>query len=155
VLGQNRSAALDFSGWYDVLLKLAGVRREKTSDFDIDKVLGVALQSVALRRDSRYYVIRETIGAREIDYTLSSSDSASLSGKLKAQEVGPGQMRLQRSGTGEVSLVGHFDTPARILYKVEEIRFDSSGISGELRVSRLPVAKDLHWQEPTGEVFER
>jgi hypothetical protein len=64
-------------------------------------------------------------------------------------------MKLQRSGTGEVRLIGNFDTPAGILCKVEEIKLDSSGISGELTASRVPVVQSLHWRETAGEVKER
>jgi hypothetical protein len=146
-LGQISAASLSFSGDHNVNLKLTNVRREKTTDSDIDKVIGNALPELNLRRDNKYYVIRETIAARGIEYTLSTKDSEIAGAHLTAQRAGSGKVEVQRSHAGEIKLMGAYDSPARIFYKVEEIKFQSSGINGELSVSRTPVDKNFHWRE--------
>jgi hypothetical protein len=147
-LGRGRSASLGFSGEYEVHLKLVGVQREKTSDWDVDKTVGPALKEVNLRPESHYYIIRETIAASEIDYTLSASDGATAAAKLGLKDVGSGEVKVERSGSGETTLEGHYVRPVRILYKLEEIKFDSSGINGDLRLSRLPITtRAFHWRE--------
>jgi hypothetical protein len=151
-LGKNGSASLRFSGDYHVLLRLAGVLREKTSDWDVDKALPPALRQVNLRRDSRYYIIRETIAAREIDYTLSASDGAAAAANLESHVVGTAKVNVERSGSGETKLVGRYATPTRILYKLEEIKFESSGIAGNLQLTRVPVHdRAFRWRDdPNG-----
>jgi hypothetical protein len=145
-LGGQASASLRGSGRYAVVLKLAGVRREKTLDFDVDRALKSALQLVALRKDSKYFIIRETIAASQINFTLSVADSAALKAKLGDQAQAETKGALDTSGSGELKLVVKFDLPSRIFYKPEEINIDSSGISEEIKLTRVPVTQELVWR---------
>lgn len=145
-LSAKGSASASGSDSYDVFLSLTGVRREKIFDTDLDKVLATALGGIVLRRDSRYYVIRETIAARAISYRLTSSDAASAHIKVDQQKIANGNAKLERTSSGETRLVVSFEAANRIFYKPEEIKFESSGITGTLTVTRSPVTADLAWR---------
>jgi hypothetical protein len=141
------SAELSATGSYEVRMKLSGVEREKTTDADLDKSLALALKQVSLRTDNRYYVIRETISAREVAYNLSSADLASAATKLGTTPVGNGKVNVRQQDSNTATLVGSYDKPYRLFYKAEEVKFTSSGLTGDLKVSRLPVQGPLDWHE--------
>jgi hypothetical protein len=148
LLKGNTSSALSAAGTYDVSLKLSGVVRETTSDLNLDKALSLALKQVALRSDNRYYVIRETIAVREVDFELSTTDLKSVSAKIGTKPAGDDKVDIRQQGSTSTTLVGHYDRPYRLFYKVEEVQFTSSGLSGDLEISRQPVTARLDWHEP-------
>lgn len=133
------------SGAYDITLVIEDATREKTNDVDIDKAIGAALQSIALRRDSRYFVIRETIAARGLSFVLNSSDASEVAVQIK-HNVAQGNANVDVSGKSETTLVAKFDHAMRVFYKPEEIAVNESGATGELKVSRLKV-DTLVWRE--------
>jgi hypothetical protein len=148
LLKGDASGAVSAAGTYDVGLKLSGAVREKTSDLNLDKALSLVLKQVALRSDNRYYVIRETIAVREVDYELSTTDLESVAAKVGTKPVGDGKIDIRQKGSASTTLVGHYETPYRLFYKVEEVQFASSGLNGDLKLSRHPVTGTLDWHEP-------
>ncbi|MEX2693071.1 hypothetical protein [Rhizobium mongolense] len=145
------NASASGSGSLNVSLKLRGGHREKTSDTEIDKVLAKALQGINLRKDSKYYLIRETISATEIEYVLTSTD-AQAAGLQVGQSSSPkGSTKIENSENGETRLVAKFNAPLRVFYKPEQVTFQSSGLTGELKVSLDKVSEPLLWKSERSE----
>lgn len=130
---------------YDVTLIVEDATREKTTDLDIDKAIAVALQAIALRKDSRYFIIRETISARGLSFVLNSRDASKLAAEIK-HKVAEGKTSTDVSDKSATTLVKKFDHAMRVFYKPEEILVNESGATGELKVSRLRI-DTLVWHE--------
>jgi hypothetical protein len=65
---------------------------------------------------------------------------------VRSRLLTEGNAALGTDSAGELKLFVRFEVPNRIFYKPEEISFDTSGISRELKVTRAPVTQELEWR---------
>jgi hypothetical protein len=86
--------------------------------------------------------------AGELDRRHSTTDLESVAAKVGTKPVGDGKIDIRQQGSASTTLVGHYEKPYRLFYKVEEVQFASSGLNGDLKLSRHPVTATLDWHEP-------
>jgi hypothetical protein len=148
LLNDRASGSVSASGSYIVSLKVSGAVRESTSDLNLDRALALALKEVSLRTDNRYFIIRETIAVRQVDYELATADLESVAAKVGVTPASNSKVALKQLDSGSSALIGRYETPYRLFYKVEQIQFNSNGLNGDLKLSREPVRKVLDWRDP-------
>lgn len=125
----------------ELTLQIGQGSRERTYDADVTAALNAA--SIEYRVDSRYYIIRETIGVSDLSYRftrkkdLTSGVTAALIKTVQATGS------LQWVSSEQTDLVQKFDRLHRVFYTAEEI-IPSVGLLGA-EPERRRVKEPLEW----------
>ena len=96
-------------------------KREFIDDSQVDPLLKRVFQDITIRPRNRYYLIRETILSRKLNYRSEKSwlVDAGLEGEFK--KVVKGKAGVNFDDQKEFSLNKTFDQPMRIWYKAERL----------------------------------
>ncbi len=131
-----------------VKFSMIGTEREVTTDFAIEEVLRSFTKKVAYKKDNRYFVIRESMSATEIDYELSNNFLAQLGGEgtFKAMFSGQGSVSFRKGN--EYILEQKFPSRMRVLFLAEEIVPAEKSLSDEAPTFEYqPVKEILKWED--------
>lgn len=130
-------------------LSLKGVSRERTRDTDVDTLLPRALRNVSFRPNNTYWLIRETISAKEISYTFSDSSLSAASAEGALAGLASAGLGYKWIHTNENRLVQRFPRAYRVLYKAEILRRVGGDLGGGVaRIERDSIEKIPIWSEP-------
>ena len=100
-------------------------RREWISDdAGLRAKLSDKFKSIEVDKGSTYYLIRETISAKEVSYRTSANFLATLNARADLEKLLKGQGDLKVESGNEVSLIQKFSSPLRIWYKAETISLE-------------------------------
>jgi hypothetical protein len=146
-IGLNLGTSLTDSGSYDVTLVLSNGLREWTYDEDLDRSLEKV--SISFRKDSRYFVIRETISVTNIDYEL--SNNAGMSAEIRGilNESIQARTDIVHSSKSLRSLKQVFPAPHRLFYTLDEITTGKVGMFESEAIRRMPVFGTPQWVNET------
>jgi hypothetical protein len=138
------------SGTYTDKLKFSmdDTVREVTTDVAIEDVIRNFAKKIAYKKNNRYFVIREAMSAKNIDYTLSEGILARVGGEgsLKAMLSGRGNVSLKKGK--EYTLEQKFTQRMRVLFLPEEIVPAPRFLSGEGPFFETqPVKEILKWED--------
>jgi hypothetical protein len=97
-------------------------KREYLEDKDItDKAIGDALLGIRIREDNSYYVIRETLSANNLKFSVSKSWLVDLGVDADIKKAVQSKTSLGWSEGEQISIDAKFDAPYRIWYKPERL----------------------------------
>lgn len=120
-------------------------KREFLDDADLDNVLPKALAGIKIRSDNKYYVIRETISSKEINYKMDKSWILNAGFDARFKDIVKNKTNLDWDSGENFSMNKKFNQPLRIWYKAELLEIEPPlGIGpGQLpTVNRKPLAVD-------------
>jgi hypothetical protein len=137
---------------YNFTLALFGVRRQKTTDVQIDSVLFPQLPNVRWRDDNKYYVIRETIIADSIKYSFDNTSLTALNADANFKTLVGDSTQIKWRSHESYQLAQQFPHAQRVYYKVDQIRSKTGGYGGApvLAVEHLPVKSELGYVDSSG-----
>ncbi len=122
--------------------------RESTTDLEVDHQMKSLFAKVELRRDSRYFIIRETRSAAGMHFKLDEAWLNQLGGEVVLSTLfsaGSGFHVDRRQG---YVLSQDFPISMRVMYLPEEIIVAGAGLGGAPpRLGRKPVAALLEWNQ--------
>lgn len=116
------NATADFEQKHRFFTESVDGIREYLTDEQIDKKIKVAFQNISIRESNRYFLIRETVKTKNINFTSSTSWVSNLGIEAKLKELVKGKAALKWVGGKEFSLQKKFDAPLRYWYKAEVLR---------------------------------
>jgi len=99
-------------------------QREFLDDSQVDPLLSEAFKDIIVRKNNRYYLIRETILSEQLNYRSSKSWLVDAGVEAEFKEVVKGKADLNWGDQEEFSLNKNFDQPLRIWYKAERIEVE-------------------------------
>lgn len=98
-------------------------KREYLDDDAIDPILREVLKGVRVRPNNQYYLIRETVSANNINFTMDKSWVSSLGIEVPFKKVVSSKSTLKWEGGTKFSLNQQFSEPLRLWYKADKILF--------------------------------
>ena len=122
--------------------------RESTSDEEMDKVLGPWLESMAFRKQNRYFVIRESRSASAMTFLLSDEEVGAIGGKLAIVAAAEGGLTLAARSTETSEITQAFPERLGVMFLAEEIAPVVAALAGgEAALGRVAVSAVLDWVE--------
>jgi hypothetical protein len=137
----DAQVSVDLGSDTEVTLNIGEGNRERTYDGDVDSSLRVA--AIDYRKDSRYYIIRETISVSQISYRFGNERNLTAGLNAAIKKLVETTNDLKWKGAQQTELVQHFDGLHRIFYTAEEI-VAPTGVVGS-QVQRRRVTEPLQW----------
>jgi len=123
--------------------------RERTYDEDVTKALNAAHIPFNDHKDSKYYIIRETIAVSSINIVIEQSAALDASAKATLKQVVDNQADMKWSGADREALTKAFKQPHRVFYTAEEILPPGSGLATNSEPRLLPLSPNhpLSWDK--------
>jgi hypothetical protein len=123
--------------------------RERTDDEDVTKAIKVAHISFKDHKDSKYYVIRETIAVSSISVVIERSAGLDAKAKATIKQVIDSRADIKLSDADRQTLTKTFQQPHRVFYTAEEILPPGSGLEANSEPRLLPLRPNqtLSWDE--------
>jgi hypothetical protein len=133
-------------GSFGVSLKvvLEGGFREFTYDSEIDQLLKNAL--ITYRKDSKYYVVRETISVSKITYDFKGGGKLEAAAKEAISNFVTGNQALAWTDNSRSILTQKFDRPYRVFFTADELLAPGLGM-GESGPKRVRSDEPITWKD--------
>lgn len=133
-------------------LALNNIVREVTYDESVDIALEKMWDNIRYRTNEKYYVIRETRAASQIDIYLNKEQVNSLGGKAKIMNSTHANAAIHSADQGRVKIHGQYQVPMYVMYLPEEIKPLSASFNNENPEFEVyPVQGVLNWKTNTNE----
>jgi hypothetical protein len=139
------SSDLDLNSTVEVNIQGSDAIREYLDDDVLDYILPKALSQINIRTDNKYYVIRETISSKNIEYTFNKGKEFSSNTEATLKEIAQGNIDLSWESTNVVTMKRSLDKPLRIWYKPELLKIvQPFGVAPgkTLRVTRMKLSNN-------------
>ena len=121
--------------------------REFLEDRDItDEAVASALAGIKIRDDNRYYLIRETLSSRNLNFKIDKSWLADLEVAADIEKVVKSNTNVKWTDGDQISLNKEFDEAYRIWYKPERLSIKGSlgmGPNQPPTIKRIPNAVEF------------
>lgn len=137
----DAQVSANFGSSLELTLQIGQGNRERTYDADVKAALKAA--SIEYRGDSRYYIIRETIGVSDLSYRFTKKKDLTSGVTAAIKKVVDATGNLKWVGSEQTDLVQKFDRPHRVFYTAEEI-LPPTGLLGA-EPERRRVTEPLEW----------
>jgi len=120
--------------------------RESTTDAGMDAVLTPYLETMGVRKDSRYFVIRETRSATALTFVLSEGEIGEMGGTVAIVAAGEGTLALAAKSVGTKELTQTFPERLAVMFLAEEIAPVVAALGGgKAEFGRVAVGAVLDW----------
>lgn len=106
--------------------------REITSDVDVFKKLNDEMKAIPWQPNNDYYVMRETIAAKNIQFSFDDDAIAALGGEAVVKELGGSTIKgeVKWESKAQYQLSEKYTAPHRICYKADRITIEVGGLGG-------------------------
>lgn len=122
ILGLNLNAGSTASQNEDLVFEMNDSLREITNDLDIDPLIEKTFNDVKIRKEDRYFVIRETTATKQITFELKKDQVDRLGGEAKIQEKIEAKATVfSKKDSTTFEMKRKFDELMRVMFNAEEI----------------------------------
>jgi len=132
----------------EMTLEVRNATREYTIDDEVETALRAKLKTLVRKEGSTYYVVRETIASKTVNYGVSSDVVAEVGGEAALSKAAAGKAGLKVASGSGTKLEREFAKPMRVFYKAERVAFATGAFGGRSgQFQRVPVTEMLTWTE--------
>ncbi len=128
-----------------VLGSVSGIRERLQDDSGVRQAIIEYFKKHEYEKDNKYFVIRETIATKELDFSSKTNWIAGINVSAEIKKLVDADAHLNWDDKKSFSLIKKFKTPLRIWYRAEEIEPKEVlgvGPSGVLRFNLVEAAPD-------------
>lgn len=123
--------------------------RHTTTEAVLDDALTPYVAAMEFRKDSRYYVIRETRSAAAITFLLSLQELDEIGGEAAVAAAGDRRVTITAGRPGVFDLTYTLEEPKGVMFLAEEIAPIVAGLAGdEAKLGRVAVEGAVDWVDP-------
>jgi hypothetical protein len=138
--GGGKSKTLEF--------EIIEPERQTTTDRNMEVVLKPFLNTLGVRPDNRYYVIREARSATAMTYRLTSAQFAELGAETAVSAAVEAGVKLESKGQNVYEVRQKFPERLAVMFLPEEIAPVRAGLGpGASELGRIPVTGILEWRD--------
>jgi hypothetical protein len=142
------SVSADLSKTINSTFEFGEGHRERIVD---EKELNDSLNKsgVTFRKDSRYFVIYETIAVPKIKVVITNGSELSAEAKADLKKVANADIGIKGDSESEFALIKNFDKPFRVFYTAEEILPGGVGLNenGGAEIVKLKPEEQPVWSD--------
>lgn len=127
-----------------IVLAMKNITRETTNDFAVDKALKRFWEEVKIRPHEKYYIIRETRAASQVNTHLTRTVLGEIGGEATLNNMIGASATFQREDQGSVIVKGVYNKRMYVMFLPQEIKMVSAGLAGEPpKFGQFPVERIL------------